>query len=226
MVLRDAQVLAARGDPPARTSPAPARVGGSCAILAGATGFCYAVAFVLVTPVAPGAAAPLSALFLLTGGFLSTVALVAVYERLRAIEPSAALWALLLGVGAAAGSAIHGGYDLALAIHPPAAPVVELPSQVDPRGLLTFAVAGSAISVVSWLMQRSKTFPHGLAALGYLLAVLLVLIYFGRLVVLDPSSALILAPAALAGFVVSPAWYVWLGLSLLGRTGRHASAVR
>jgi hypothetical protein len=145
---------------------------------------------------------------------------VAVYERLREIEPSAALWALLMGVGAAFGSAIHGGYDLALALHPPATAVAELPSQVDPRGLLTFGVAGSAIFVVSWLMRRSLWFPRGLAALGYLLAGLLVVIYLGRLVILDPSSPLILGPAALAGFAVSPAWYVWLGLSMLGGDDR------
>ncbi len=226
MVMRDTQVLAAQGDPLAGAPTTPARVGGICAILAGVAGFCYAVSFVLVAPAAPGAGALLSALFLLTGGFLSTAALVAVYARLREVEPSAALWALLLGVGAAGGSAIHGGYDLALALHPSAVPVAELPSQVDPRGLLTFAGAASAIFVVSWLMQRSTTFPRGLAALGYVLAALLVMIYLGRLIVLDPSSPLILGPAALAGFIVNPAWYLWLGLSLLGRNRRHITVAR
>ncbi|MER3405354.1 MAG: hypothetical protein C4289_09520, partial [Chloroflexota bacterium] len=153
--MHDTHVLAAEGDAPAGSSRAAARVGGICAILAGAAGFCYAASFVVVAPTALAVGALLSGLFLLAGGFLSTATLVALYERLREIEPSAALWALLMGMGATSGSAIHGGYDLARAIYPPATGVAELPSQVDPRGLRTFAVAGRAIFVVSRLMRRS-----------------------------------------------------------------------
>jgi hypothetical protein len=45
---------------------------------------------------------------------------------------------------AALGAAIHGGYDLANLINLPAsaAALPDLPSQVDPRGLLTFGVMG------------------------------------------------------------------------------------
>ena len=48
--------------------------------------------------------------------------------------------------------------------------------------------------------------------MGYLLAILLVTIYLGRLIVVDPASPVILVPILLAGFVVNPAWYIWLGL--------------
>lgn len=45
-------------------------------------------------------------------------------------------------------------------------------------------------------------------------------LYLGRLIVLTPTSLLILVPALLTGFVVNPAWYIWLGLVLLrGRGG-------
>jgi hypothetical protein len=43
---------------------------------------------------------------------------------------------------------------------------------------------------------------------------LLLVVYLGRLVVLTPSSPLVLLPAALTGFVVNPLWYVLLGLAL------------
>lgn len=42
--------------------------------------------------------------------------------------------------------------------------------------------------------------------------------YLGRLIVLDPNSPLILAPAGLAGIVVSPIWYAGVGRELLRRT--------
>jgi hypothetical protein len=37
--------------------------------------------------------------------------------------------------------------------------------------------------------------------------------------VLDASSLLVVIPALLAGFIVDPIFYIWLGLSL-GRTAR------
>jgi hypothetical protein len=40
-------------------------------------------------------------------------------------------------------------------------------------------------------------------------------LYLGRLIVLDPTSPVILVPALLNGFLVNPALYIWLGLALL-----------
>ena len=76
--------------------------------------------------------------------------MVALYERLRATDPAFALWGLVLGVIRALGAAAHGGYDLANAINPPAAnPLADanLPFALDPRGLLTFGIAGLACSL-------------------------------------------------------------------------------
>ena len=121
---------------------------------------------------------------------------------------------------AAFGSTIHGGYDLANALNPPSTPNVDLPSQVDPRGLLTFGVAGLALVVISWLITSSGRLPRGLGYLGYLSAVLLIVLYLGRLIILSPASPIILGPALLNGFIVSPIWYVWLGLSLVRAEAR------
>jgi hypothetical protein len=185
---------------------------GTCAVLAGVAGFLYAVAFVVLQNVL------LSGLFLMFGGLLSTVVLVAVYDRLRETDATFALWALLLGVAGALGSAVHGGYDLANAINPPPS-IPDLPNPIDPRGLLTFGIAGVALFVVAWLILRGRRFPRGLGYLAYLSAILLVALYLGRLIIFDPTSPEILVPALLNGFLVNPALYIWLGLALLRGRG-------
>lgn len=188
------------------------RFAGVCAILTGVVGFLYAVAFVVLQNTL------LSGLFLMLGGLFATAVLAAVYDRLRETDAAFALFALLLGIAGALGSAVHGGYDLANAINPPPS-IPDLPNPVDPRGLLTFGVAGVALFVVAWLILRSGQFPRGLGYLAYLSAALLVVLYLGRLIVLDATSPLILVPALLNGFLVNPVLYVWLGLALFRGRG-------
>ncbi|MBI4493775.1 MAG: hypothetical protein HY690_13365 [Chloroflexi bacterium] len=198
------------------------RLAGLCAMLAGVAGFLYSVAFIIIARSAPDLGGLLSALFLMLGGLLSTAALVAVYQRLREIDAAFALWGLVLGLVGALGSAIHGGYDLANAINPPAAipaNLANLPSPIDPRGLLTFGVAGLALLVVSSLIVRGHQLPRSLGFLGYVLAVLFLVLYLGRLIVLDATNPMILGPALLAGFIVNPAWYLWLGVALWRNQG-------
>jgi hypothetical protein len=151
------------------------------------------------------------------GGLLASAVVVALYERLRATDESFALWALALGVIAAAGSAIHGGYDLANAINVPesnAAALANLPNQVDPRGLLTFGVAGLGVLVASGLIVRGGQFPRNLGLLGYLLGFLFIVIYLARLIILDPTNPLVVAAVLPTGFIINPLWYLWLGLTL------------
>lgn len=181
------------------------------AISTGISGLLYSLAFIIISRSDPDLGGLLSAFFLMLGGLLATPVLVALYNRLREMEPGFALWALLLGIVGTFGSVIHGGFDLANAINPPA--VSEgLPSEINPRGLLTFGITGIALFVFSWLMRRSRSFPNSLAYLGYLLAIALVVIYLGRLIVLTATNPIILVPALLAGFVLNPLWYIWLGL--------------
>jgi hypothetical protein len=183
------------------------RFAGVCAILAAAAGFLYALFFIVVQNHL------LWALFLMLSGLLSSAVLVAVYNRLRETQAAFALWALVLGIAGSVGSAIHGGYDLSLAINPlPTNP--DLPSQVDPRGLLSFLVLGIALFIIGWLIRRGEHFPKGLGYLGYASAILLVILYLGRLIIFEASSLLILVPAVLNGFLVNPAFYLWLGVVL------------
>ncbi|HEY3061655.1 MAG TPA: hypothetical protein VGL99_22010 [Chloroflexota bacterium] len=185
-----------------------ARFAGLAAILAGLVGFLYSVAFVVLKN------NTLSALFLLIVGLLTTAVVVALYERLKIIDGSFALWALLLGLAGAIGSVVHGGYDLANALHPPTQGFPDIPNVADPRGLLTFGIAGLSLWVVAWLMRRGTEFPKYLGYVGYLGAALLILLYLARLIVLDANSLAIVIPALLAGFIVNPVFYVWTGLKL------------
>lgn len=184
---------------------------GWSAILAGISGFLYSISFIVLRNNL------LSALFLLLGGLFSTAALTALYQRLRETESGFALLGLLLSLSAALGSAIHGGYDLANALHPPASPSTDLPNAIDPRGLLTFGVAGLGLFILSWLVTQNLSFPKGLAYLGYLSAILMIVLYLGRLIILEATSLAIVVPALLEGFIVNPLWYLWLGRTLARR---------
>ena len=187
---------------------------GWAAILAGISGFLYSVAFIVLQ------SNLLSALFLMLGGLFSASALTALYQRLRATESGFALLGFLLTLSAALGSAIHGGYDLANALHPPASLNADLPNPIDPRGLLTFGIAGLGLFLLSWLMTQEMRFPMGLAYLGILSAILMIILYLGRLIILQATSLAIVIPALLEGFVVNPVWYVWLGVILLRNQGQ------
>ena len=190
------------------------KLAGLSAILAGVSGLLYSVAFIVLQNNL------LSALFLMLGGLFSTAALTGLYQRLRAAEGGFALLGLLLSLSAALGSAIHGGYDLANAINPPSNANADLPNPVDPRGLLTFGIMGLGIFLFSWLMNQSKEFPGGLRYLGMLSAILMLVLYLGRLIVLQATSLVIVIPALLEGFIVNPIWYIWLGLVLIRNRNR------
>lgn len=140
-------------------------------------------------------------------GLLATPLLVGLYGRLRETESGFALWSFILGSVAAIGTMVYGGYDLALAVNRVAgAPA--LPSAINPRELLTFGLMGIAVIVIAWLISRRDDFSRNLAYLGYVLAVLLLWLYLGRLVILDPTNPAILVPALLVGFIANPLWYV------------------
>ena len=188
---------------------------GWTAILAGISGFLYSISFIVLQNNL------LSALFLMLGGLFSASALAALYQRLEA-ERGFALLGLLLTVSAALGSAIHGGYDLANALHPPASLPTDLPNPIDPRGLLTFGVAGIGLFILSRLMTQEMRFPRGLAYLGTLSAILMIVLYLGRLIILQATNPVVVIPALLEGFVVNPIWYIWLGSMLF----RDISAAR
>jgi hypothetical protein len=66
--------------------------------------------------------------FLLLGGVLATPVLLALRRRIGVAAPELAGWGVLLALAGALGSAVHGGYDLANAIHPPPLPSPTCPT--------------------------------------------------------------------------------------------------
>ena len=80
------------------------------------------------------------------------------------------------------------------------------------RPARTTSTSGSAWRPATSWVDRRRSRKAG---------ALLVVIYLGRLIILDPANPLVLGPAAISGLVVGPAWYAWLGWLLF--TGRALS---
>ena len=91
----------------------------------------------------------------------------------------------------------------------------DIPNPIDPRGLATFGLAAVGHFTISWLLLRHKVLSSGLGVLGIVSAILMLILYLGRLIILDATSLAIGVPALLEGFLVSPIWYIWLGILLL-----------
>jgi hypothetical protein len=190
------------------------RFGGLCAALAGVAGFGYSAAFTVYLHDGSRGAQYAYSVLLVVGALFSIATFVALYSRLRATGEGFALLGLLLAFAGAYGAVTHGGYDLANLVKPPSVIAGDLPSATDPRGLGTFALTGLALAIVGILIVRGRVFPAGLGYLAVLAAGLLVFVYVGRLVILDPTSPGLRVAAVIVGFVVNPAWFLWLGALL------------
>jgi hypothetical protein len=189
-----------------------ARFSSACAYLAAVAGLAYSVTFVATTDDDTRFGEGLEGAFLLAGGLLAVAVFTALYERVRERQPGFALLALLLGVGGGFGAAIHGAYQLALAVEGLAAEG-DLPNAIDPRGFLTFGVTAAAVALFAALLEGR------LRGVGFVFAVLLAILWIGRLVGGDADDVALLVPAALAGLVANPLWYVLVGREL-GRAPR------
>ena len=184
------------------------RFAGWASILAGVAGIGYALAFVVLKN------GPLAADFLTLAPLLAVAGLVAVFERVRSIDSGYATLALALGAFGSLAASTHGAYDLANVLHPPAA-IPDVPFAVDPRGYGTFALTGLAVLLLAGLAGRSTELPRWVSPLGLALGIFLVLTFLARLVVLDPTSVLVLLPALVSG-LLSPIFFLLLGAWLLG----------
>jgi hypothetical protein len=204
------------------------RLAGAISILVAVGGLIYSIAFTIFLKADSKPAAQVAAFVLTVGGILTTAVMVALYERLRDVDPALALWGLVLGVAGGLGAAIHGGSDLARFINPPkrvaAVDLGNVPNPVDPRGLLTFGLAGLGLMILSLLIVREHRLPQRLGQLGFVAGGLLIVVYLGRLIILDPNNPVLLTVAVLAGFIASPAFFVWLGVLLREQAGEGAGA--
>jgi len=198
------------------------RFAGACAAAVAVGGIAYSISFMIYLKSGRVAAAKVATFLLFAGGVVVMAVLIAVYARLRETDPWFALWALALGLMAAAGSSIHGAYDLANFVkHPVGAPagLASLPNAVDPRGLMTFGVSGLSILVAGWLILQGAPLPRRLGQLGIVTGLVLIVVYLGRLIILNPKNPLVLTAAILTGFILSPLWFLWLGRELWQSSG-------
>jgi hypothetical protein len=107
------------------------------------------------------------------------------------------------------GAAVHAAFDLTNYFHPPATPFAYA-SPVDPRGFLTFVVAGIAIVLFSRLITNSDQLPQGLGYLGWASGGLLIVLYLAYLVILNAANPVVLFLIFVSG-VLQPLWYLWAG---------------
>ena len=191
-------------------SEAVTRIPAGLAFATAAAGLVYTISLVIFAdPV-------LASTALMVGGLLAVPVLLALAKRL--LSPSASLGlrsGLVLALIAAIGSTLHGAYDLAVGLHPPIGLAGDLPNPVDPRGVLTFGVAGLALLTLGLASHPVHGFPTSLSIVAAVNGSLMIMLYVARLVVVDPSSAFVVGPTLLAGFVSGPAWFLGLGLWFL-----------
>ena len=187
------------------------RFAGWLSLLAGVAGIGYALAFVVLKN------AQLSAVFLTLAPLLAVGGLVAVFVRVRDVEPGFATVALALGAFGSLAASTHGAYDLANVLHPPGAipGFADVPFPVDPRGYGTFGLTGLALILLAWLSSREPELPGWVSPLGIVLGFFLVITWLARLIVLDATSLLVLGPALVSG-LLSPIFFLLLGAWLLG----------
>jgi hypothetical protein len=227
------------------------RIAGLAALAVAAFSLLYAVGYLVIAPAAqrtsdvdafyrsylahPGGLRLASTCLLLSGLIIGLPA-VALRRRLLGGSGSAATWAAIAGVVAGFGTAAHGLASLVgtdrLAQHflnadaaTHAAIVVAhvQPSEIDPNGLATFALAGLAVLVFGAGLRPSR---RGLGTLGIVLGVDMVALLVANSVGSTPA---VLVTGGLASVILGPIWWVSVGRLLLqqpGGLGRPPTAGR
>jgi hypothetical protein len=210
--------------PPVDLSPLAHRAVELAAGGAALASILYTVSFGVVVRRGSGWAAWTSSLVLLTGSLLGLVVVVAVAGAIaRRGEPELAAVAGLVGAAGALGAATHAVFDLANLANPPAT-ANDAASHVDPRGFATFALTGLAMLLAAWLGRRVGVLAPRLAAVGAACGLALIVIFVGRLTLLDPNSGPIAPFALAAGLVLNPLWLLGVGRAF--RSARAASFAR
>ena len=200
------------------------RFAGWSALAAAAAGVTFTVAFSVVVREGDRWAKWVSALALAGGGLLALPVLVALYALLRDREPEFAFLGVLLGTIGVLATATHGAFDIAGLSKPVKPDLSNVPSFVDPRGFATFGLTALALLVFGLIGLRAGGLDGTVARLAVLSALLLVVLYVGRLTVLDPEANVIKATALISGLIVNPAFFLLFARSTLQSTPAGAPA--
>jgi hypothetical protein len=188
------------------------RFAGLASIFVAVGALLYAILFIAIVEGAGKTTLEFWFFLLMLGGIGTIPVLVALYQRLREVDAGFALTAFVFGVLAAFGGILHGAYNLGGNVTPPEHGFGPGQEEVA-HGILRYGVAGLALLLLAWLIQRHGEFPHGLAYLGYVGGAALIFIYIGRLYdFIEPGDYVSLIPPIGYGFVIHPLFYGWLGL--------------
>jgi hypothetical protein len=185
-----------------------------CAAVAVVTSLVYSVTFALVVRKGYHWAEWTSSVALLTGALATVVVVLAARERFAGAEPQFAQLAVVLGLAGALGSAVHAAYDLAALAKPAESDALGL-SPTDPRGFATFALTGLALGLFGVLGHSAGALSARTRAVSLLTAASLVVVFVGRLALLDPNRLVIKVLALASGVVLNP-----LVLASFGRAFR------
>lgn len=191
------------------------RFAGWSAGAAAAVGVTFTVAFSVVVREGDRWAKWVSAVTLAGGGMLTVPVLIALYALVREREPEFALLGVLLGTVGALATAAHGAFDVAGLSKTVKPDLSSVPNFVDPRGFSTFGLTALALLMFGVLGLRTGVLDRTVARIAVLAAVLLVVLYVGRLTVLDPEANVIKATALVSGLIVNPAFFLAFARSLL-----------
>lgn len=191
------------------------RFAGLAALATAAAGIVFTVTFAIAVRDGEHWALWASSITLIVGALVAIPVVLALADQLGTREPQFARLGLVFGLVATVGSALHGAWDTAVLANPLDHP--DVPSYTDARGFATFAMTAAAFVIFGWLILRGSDIPRLVGQLALLAAVLLLVIYFGRLIVLNPKRPVIKWVAVVSGLVVSPAFYLAYARSLLTR---------
>jgi hypothetical protein len=196
----------------------------AAAYLSGAVALAYSLTFGYYVRNGADWAQYASSGLLLAGGLVGLPVLVALYQRLRAGDEGFALVALLIAAVAAFGSTLHGAHDIAIFAHPDqAGDAAAYPNFTDPRGFATFALFGLGLVMLS-LLVRSVGFSNRTSVVGVITGLSTIVVYIGRVTVLDPQRWWVAIAAITSGVLGLPLWNVLVArdLTRLGTTHRHS----
>jgi MFS family permease len=191
------------------------RFAGWSALAAAAAGVTFTIAFSVVVREGDRWAKWVSAVALAGGGLVAIPVFIALYALLREREPEFAFLGVLIGTVGALATATHGGFDVAGLSKRIEPDLSTVPNFVDPRGFATFGLMALALLVFGVIGLRTGGLDRTVARVAALAAALLVVLYVGRLTVLDPEANVIKATALISGLIVNPAFFLLFARSLL-----------
>jgi hypothetical protein len=199
----------------------------AAAYLSGAAALAYSLTFGYYVRRGANWAQYTSSGLLVAGGLVGLPVLVALYQRLRFADEGFALIALVIALAAAFGSTLHGAHDVAIFANPDrAGDAAAFPNFTDPRGFATFALFGLGLVMLSVLV-RSVGFRARTSVVGVITGLSTIVVYIGRVTVLDPQRWWVATAAIASGVVGLPLWNVLVArdLARLGRGERNRPPV-